>query len=341
MRRATVRGTRSPRVIGFGSMMGWVAIACLWLAGVTLAMAQDASLAAGGPIRLVVPYPPGGVNDIVARIVATDVAARLGTPVIVENKPGGGTIIGTQFVVAAPPDGHTWLMINPSSAINVSTQKSLPYDLLRDLVPVTTVATYPTVLVASPSLRVTTLAELLARAKAQPGKLNYASGGYGGSTHLAGELFKKATGTDFVHVPYKGSASTIQALVTGDAAIAFGDFATYLPQVEAGKLRAIAVASKERFPAAPDVPTMAEAGLPGFEIDVWLGIAVPKGTPDAVVRAINTAVRAALANPSVRDQLAKQAVRPAGSTPEQFRATVAAEVQQWAKVVRESGIQPE
>jgi tripartite-type tricarboxylate transporter receptor subunit TctC len=296
---------------------------------------------AGEPIHLVVPYPPGGVNDIVARILATDVATRLGTPVIVDNKPGGGTIIGTQFVVNTKPDGHTWLMINPSGAINVSTQKSLPYDFARDLIPVSTVATYPTLLVASNALPAKSLQELIALAKAQPGKLNFASGGYGGSTHLAGELFKKMTGTDFVHVPFKGSASTIQALVSGEVAISFGDFATYLPLIQAGKLRAIAVASKERFPAAPDVPTMAEAGLPGFVIDVWLGIAVPKRTPERVVSAVNAAIRASLAESSVRDALTRQGVRPAGSTPDAFRATVDAEIAQWAAVVHDAGITPE
>ena len=320
----------------------WLARAAL-LAGACLAGAPLGAQVTppAGAIRLVVPYPPGGVNDAVARIVAQRLTTDLGAPVIVDNKPGGGTIIGTQFVVAARPDGQTLLMINPSSAINVSTQKSLPYDLVRDLVPVSTVATYPTLLVASPALPAKNLAELIALAKAQPGKLNYASGGYGGSTHLAGELFKKATGTDFVHVPYKGSASTIQALVSGDAAIAFGDFAAYGPQVEAGKLRAIAFASSERFPAAPNVPTMAEAGLPGFTIDVWLGLAVPAGTPDATVRRLNAAIREALADPAVRDALAKQGVRPAGDSPEAFRALVQAEVDKWAAVVRDAGIKAE
>jgi tripartite-type tricarboxylate transporter receptor subunit TctC len=301
--------------------------------------AADSAALATGPIRIVVPYPPGGVNDTVARVVAAKLAVDLGTPVIVDNKPGGGTIIGTQFVVAAKPDGHTLLMINPTTAINVSTQKVLPYDVNRDLVPVAIVATYPTLLVANPDVPAKTLAELIALAKARPGKLNFASGGYGGSTHLAGQLFNKIAGVDITHIPFKGSASTIQALVSGEVAISFGDFATYLPLVEAGKLRAIAVASSRRFPAAPNVPTMQEAGLPGFEVDVWLGIAAPGGTPPATVRRLDEALRAALGDPAVRDSLTRQGVLPGSSSPEAFRSLVKAEVDKWATVVREAGIE--
>lgn len=302
--------------------------------------AESAGLGAG-PIRLVVPYPAGGVNDAVARAIATKLAADLATPVIVDNKPGGGTMIGTQFVVSSKPDGHTLLMINPTSAINVSTQKAVPYDIVRDIVPIAVVATYPTLLVAWPGVPATNLRELIALAKSKPGKLNFASGGYGGSTHLAGALFNKIAGVDIVHIPFKGSASTIQALVSGDVAISFGDFATYLPLVESGRLRAIAVASSQRFPAAPNVPTMQEAGLPGFEIDVWLGIAAPAGTPAPVVRRLDDAILAAMADPAVRESLIKQGVVPASSTPESFRALVKSEVDKWASVVRESGIEPQ
>jgi len=272
-------------------------------------------------------------------VVAAKLAVDLGTPVIVDNKPGGGTIIGTQFVVAAKPDGHTLLMINPTTAINVSTQKALPYDVTRDLVPVSIVATYPTLLVANPEVPAKTLAELIALAKARPGKLNFASGGYGGSTHLAGQLFNKIAGVDITHIPFKGSASTIQALVSGEVAISFGDFATYLPLVEAGKLRAIAVASSRRFPAAPNVPTMQEAGLPGFEIDVWLGIAAPGGTPPAIVRRLDDALRAAVGDPAVRDSLTRQGVLPGSGSPDAFRSLVKSEIDKWATVVREAGIE--
>lgn len=294
-----------------------------------------------GPVRLVVPYPPGGVNDAVARVVATKLAEVLGKPVVVDNKPGGGTIIGTQFVVGAQPDGLTLLMINPTSAINVSTQKALPYDVLRDLAPISLIATYPTMMVASPTLPVHNLKEFIALAKAQPGKFNFASGGYGGSTHLAGELFKRAAGIDIVHVPYKGSASTIQALISGDAAIAFGDPPAYLPLARSGKLLALGVASAHRFPGAPDIPTMAEAGLPGFEIDTWLGIAAPAATLPAVLGVLNRSLATVTADPAVRESLAQQGVQPAHDSSGEFRAILEREVRKWADVVRAADIHPD
>ncbi len=232
-------------------------------------------------------------------------------------------------------------MLNPTGAINVSTQKVVPYDIVRDVVPISLVATYPTLLVANPSVPAKNLRELIALAKSQPGKLNFASGGYGGSTHLAGALFNKVAGVDIVHIPFKGSASTIQALVSGDVAISFGDFATYLPLVEAGKLRAIAVASNQRFPAAPGIPTMREAGLAGFEIDVWLGIAAPAATPPSTVKRLDEAIRKALADPAVMENLSKQGVIPGSSTPEAFRLLVNSEVDRWSAVVRDAKIEPQ
>jgi tripartite-type tricarboxylate transporter receptor subunit TctC len=315
---------------------------CLLFAGMVVsAMAEDATAFPEKPIQLVVPYPPGGVNDAVARIVGQQMSDDMGQSVVIVNRPGGGTVIGTETVARARPDGYTLLMINPSSAINVSTYKKLPYDIRKDFKTISLIASYPTLIVASTFIPAKTLSSFIALARKEPGKLNYASGGYGGLTHLAGELFKKMAGVDIVHVPYKGSASTIPPLLSGDAAIAFGDFTTYLPLVKAGKLRALAVAGKERFPDAPDIPTTSEAGLPGYQADVWLGLAVPAGTPDAVVDKLNIEVRKALTNKTVIQRLSRQGVEPVSDSPDEFAALLRDTVSQWAEAVKFAGIKPQ
>jgi len=307
-----------------------LALSSVWL---TTASAQ--------PVRFVVPYAPGGVNDVVARVLAPELSSRLGRPVVIDNRPGGGTVIGTQLAAKAAPDGHTLLLINPTTAINVSTFKSLPYDVLQDFSPIGTAAFYPNLFVVPAGSAAQNLREFIAIAKAQPGKLNYASGGNGGFTHLAGELFKTMTGTDLVHVPYKGSASTITPLLSGDVAMTIGDPPTYLPLLRAGKLRALAVTSERRYSVVPDVPTMKEAGLPGYQADTWLAIVTPARTPAAIVERLSAALRESLGVAELKERLLAQGLEPAPGSPQELGALLKAEIEKWAKAVSTAGIKPE
>jgi tripartite-type tricarboxylate transporter receptor subunit TctC len=316
-------------------------VCCFWLIAATLPVSATGDGLVDGPLRVIVPYAPGGVNDVVARIVADGLQDTFHQTVVVDNRPGGGTVIGTQAALQAPPDGRTVLLINPTTAINVSTFKQLPYDVRRDLAPLALIASYPNLLVVGASSPYRTVQELVRAAKASPGKLNYASGGNGGFTHLASELFKIRTDTDITHVPYKGSASTIPALISGDVAMAIGDPPAYLPQIRAGQLRALAVASESRYFAAPDVPTMSEAGVSGYVAEVWIGLAVRAGTPAATIQKLNAAVNELLANERIRERLRSQGLVPHAAGVGAFDTQFAAEIVQWAKVVQTAGIQPE
>jgi tripartite-type tricarboxylate transporter receptor subunit TctC len=293
------------------------------------------------PVRFVVPYAPGGVNDVVARVLAPEISNRLGRPVVIDNRPGGGTVIGTQVATKAAPDGNTILLINPTTAINVSTFKSLPYDVLQDLAPIGTAASYPNLFVVPADSPAKDLREFIAMAKAQPGKLNYASGGNGGFTHLAGELFKTMTGTDLVHVPYKGSASTITPLLSNDVAMTIGDPPTYLPLLRTGKLRALAVTSERRYSVVPNVPTMKEAGLPGYQADTWLAIVAPARTPAPAIERLNAALRESLGVAAVKERLLAQGLEPFPGTPQELGTLLKTEIEKWAKTVSYAGITPE
>jgi tripartite-type tricarboxylate transporter receptor subunit TctC len=293
------------------------------------------------PVRIVVPYPPGGVNDAVARVVAQKLQENTGKTFIVDNKAGGGTVIATQYVANAAADGYTLLVMNPTSTINVSSYKSLPYDIVKDFKPISLLVSYPTLIVVGAAQKAHTLQELIAEAKAQPGKVVYASGGTGGFTHLAAELFKKLTDTDMYHVPYKGSASTVPPLLTGEVAVTFGDFLTYLPLMREGQLRGLAVAGSRRFPATPDIPTTTEAGVPGYDADVWLGLAAPMGTPDPIVDRLNREIRKVLGASDVAERLRNQGVEPIADTPQEFAQLIKTDVQKWAQVVKFAGITPE
>jgi tripartite-type tricarboxylate transporter receptor subunit TctC len=290
------------------------------------------------PIRLVVPFPPGGATDILARAVGqrlTDVWAQ---SVVIDNRPGAGGNIGTELVAKSAPDGYTLEMGTVGThAINASLYSKLPYDHVKDFVPVILVAGVPNVLVVNPSLPVSSVAELIAYAKANPGKLNFASSGNGTSIHLSGELFKTMAGVQMTHVPYKGSAPALQDLLGGQVQLMFDNLPPSLPNIKAGKLKALAVTSATRAPALPDVPTMAEAGLPGFEASSWFGILAPAGTPPAIVAKLNAEVAKWLASPEAQEKLLALGANPAGGTPEDFAKHIAAETAKWAKVVKESG----
>src|SRR5262245_89231 len=292
------------------------------------------------PLRLIVGFPPGGGADTVARIVAPWLSERLGQQVIIENRPGASTNIAVQAVVNSPPDGYTLLFYGGSSLVNTHIFASLPFDLRRDIAPVCGLVTYPMILVAHPSVPAKTVAELIAHAKANPGKVSMASFGTGSASHLAGELFKMMAGIHMVHVPYRGSAPMITDLLAGQVQIGFDVMVTSLPQVRSGGLRALAVAGSNRFGPLPDVPTIAET-VPGYEARTWAGVGVPKGTPAEVIARLERDISEGLANPAITARLADIGTLPIVLTAAEFDAFIAAESDKWAKVVKFAGIKAE
>lgn len=313
------------------------------VAALALAACASLSLAQapypGKPIRIVVPFPAGGTTDILARAVAAKLTETTGQPAVVDNRPGAGGNIGAELVAKAAPDGYTFLMGTVGThAINPSLYAKMPYDHVKDFAPVILVAGVPNVLVVNPSLPVNSVQELIAYIKANPGKVNFASSGAGTSIHLSGELFKTMTGVAITHVPYKGSAPALQDLVGGQVQIMFDNLPSSLALIKGGKLKALAVTSLERSSALPDVPTMAESGLPGFEATSWFGLLAPAGTPKEAIAKINGEVAKWLATPEAKEKLASQgAIAASGLSPEDFQKHIASETTKWAKVVKESG----
>ena len=290
------------------------------------------------PLRLVVPFPPGGPLDVVGRLVAQQLGERWGQNVVVENKPGAGGNIGADFVAKSTPDGYTVVMGALSThAVNPSLYSKMPYDAQKDFAPITRVAITPNVLVVNPALPVNSVKELIAYAKAHPGKLSFGSGSTGSAGHLAGELFKVDAGIDMVHIPYKGAAPATQALLAGDTQLMFDNLANAMAQVKAGKLRALAVTTAERSKLAPDLPTMAEAGVPGFDISTWFGLFAPAGTPPAIIGKWNADVVRILDSPEMRERLAAQGAEAAPDSPDDFARFVSDELQKYARIVKASG----
>jgi len=290
------------------------------------------------PIRLVVPFPPGGTTDILARSVAQKLTEAWGQPVVVDNRPGAAGNIGAELVAKSAPDGYTLLMGTVGThAINASLYAKMPYDHVKDFAPVILVAGVPNVLVVNPAVPANSVQELIAYGKAHPGKLNFASSGSGTSIHLAGELFKVSTGVNMTHIPYKGSAPALQDLVGGQVQLMFDNLPSALPQIKAGKLRALAVTSTTRAAALPNVPTVAESGLPGFEASSWFGILAPAGTPPAIVAKINAEVGKWVSSPEAKEKLLSQGANAIGGTPEDFAKHIQTETAKWAKVVKDSG----
>jgi tripartite-type tricarboxylate transporter receptor subunit TctC len=292
------------------------------------------------PLRWVVGFPAGGGADIVSRIMAPWLAERLGQPVVIENKPGASSNISIQTVVNSPPDGYTVLFVPASAAVNVTLFDNLSFNLLRDIAPVSGLIDFPLVMVANPSLPAKTVAELIAHAKANPGRISMASFGTGSTSHVSGELFKIMTGVNMIHVPYRGGAPMVADLIGGQVQIGFDVLTGSLAHIRSGRLRALAVAGKARSDALPDVPTIAET-VAGYEANSWCGLGVPRGTPPEIVDRLNREINAGLANPAVRARLAEVATTPIFFTPDEFGAYMAAEVDKWGKVVRASGIRPE
>ena len=290
------------------------------------------------PIRLVVPFPPGGATDIIARAVAQKLSETWGQSIVVDNRPGAGGNIGTELVAKAAPDGYTLEMGTVGThAINASLYAKIPFDNVKDFAPIILVAGVPNVLEVTPSLPVNSVQELIAYAKANPGKLNFASSGNGTSIHLSGELFKTMTGVQMTHVPYKGSAPALADLIGGQVQLMFDNLPPSLAQIKAGKLRALAVTSSTRTAALPDIPTVAEAGVPGFEASSWFGLLAPAATPAPIVAKINAEIAKWLATPEAKEKLLAQGANAAGGTPDDFARHIGAETTKWAKVVKESG----
>jgi len=290
------------------------------------------------PIKWIVPFAPGGTTDILARTIGEKLTVALGQPVIVENKPGAGGGVGAEFTAKAPPDGYTIMGGTISThAINASLYKSLPYDPVKDFVPITLIVRLPNLLVVNPDIPAKNVTELITLLKANPGKYSFASSGNGTSQHLSGELFKSMAGVDMQHIPYKGSPPALQDVVGGQVAMTFDNITTAWPLAKGGKLRALAVTTAKRSAVAPDVPTLSESGLAGYEIGSWQGVFAPAGTPPAIVKRLNAEIVKIINMPDVKEKLIGLGAEPVGNTSEEFAALVKTEVVKWAEVVKKSG----
>jgi tripartite-type tricarboxylate transporter receptor subunit TctC len=301
----------------------------------TLAAAQDFPNRA---IKLIVPFPPGGPNDVIARVIGQRMSELIKQPVIIDNRGGAGGVLGTDFVAKAKPDGYTIVVTSAGALVISPSMEKVAYDTLRDLQPITQVAKVPEMLVVATSVPATNMKELVDLAKAQPGKLNFASSGPGSLPHLAGELLKLTAKIDIVHVPYRGAAPAVNDLLSQQVQMAFLDLPVLLPQVKAGALRGIAVGAPERAPTAMDVPTTAELGMPELQIENWYGMLAPAGTPAAVIATLNRAATEAMRDPAVKEKLAMQGAVLIGDTPEHFRDFIESEIVKWAKVIKDAGI---
>ena len=291
------------------------------------------------PIRMIVPYPPGGTSDLLARAIAPRLGERLQQTVIIENRAGAGGVIGAQAVARSAPDGYTLVFASIAShGILPVLQKPAPYDAIKDFSPITLVANTPNVLIANIQQPIKSVAELLAAAKAKPGSINFGSTSLGGSPHMGGELLKSMAGIDIVHVPYKGGGPMLIDLMGGQVQVAFDNLPSSINHIRAGKIRALAVTTAKRWPAAPDIPTMAEAGVPGYESGAWFGLLAPANTPKPIVEMLQKHVAAILKLPEVEKMFLEQGAEPVGNTPEQFAKVIASELQKWAKVAAATGV---
>jgi tripartite-type tricarboxylate transporter receptor subunit TctC len=300
-----------------------------------LASAQDFP---AKPIKLIVPFPAGGPNDIIARVVGQRMSELTKQPVVIDNRGGQAGVLGTDAIAKANPDGYTIGIVSASALVISPSMEKVPYDAQKDLAPITLVVTVPEMLVVASNVPAKNMAELVALAKAQPGKLNFASAGLGGLPHLAGELFKLTAKIDVVHVPYRGAAPAINDLLGQQVQMTFLDLPVILPHIKAGALRPIALGARERSPTAPDVPTTAEVGMPDLLIENWYGMIAPAGTPPAIVATLNRVATQAMADPGVKEKLADQGLTVAGDTPEHFREFIGSETAKWGKVIRDAGL---
>jgi tripartite-type tricarboxylate transporter receptor subunit TctC len=293
------------------------------------------------PIRYLVPFPPAGATDITARIIADKIAGPLGQPVVVENRAGAAGNVGTELVAKAAPDGYTILQCTVAQSISATLYAKLNYDLEKDLTPVAMIALVPNVMEVNPNVPAKSVAEFIALARSKPGKINFASSGSGTSIHMSAEMFMMMTGVKMVHVPYKGSGPALAGMLGGEVDVMFDNLTSSIGYIKSGKLRALAVTTATRYPELPDVPTMQEAGVPGYEATAWFGMLAPRGTPRSVIARINAEVNKALALPDVKEKLAQQGAVASAWTPEQFGEFIHNEIAKWAKVVKASGAKVE
>jgi len=322
--------------------MGFHVLKACALAALALSAAAHAQVYPAKPLRMIVAYPPGGGTDIVGRMLAQKLGESLGQSGGVENRGGASGNIGTELAARAVPDGYTILMGNVApNAINVSLFKDLPFDPVADFAPVSLVASTPNILVVHPSTPARTVKEVIALAKAKPGTLNFASAGMGSSSHLAGELFRILAGADIVHVPYKGAGPAMVDVLSGQVQLYFATMPAAMPHVKPGKLAPVAVTSARRSQALPDLPTVAESGVPGYEASTWYGVLAPAHTPSAVVARLHGDIAKILGDAALHARLADQGFDPVGSSPEEFGAYIKSEILKWGKVIRDAGIRPE
>jgi tripartite-type tricarboxylate transporter receptor subunit TctC len=291
-------------------------------------------------VKWVVGYPPGGTTDVLARILAQWLSEKMGQQFIIENKPGGGNNIGTEYVVNAPPDGYTMLLVNPANGINATLYKNLSFNFVRDIAPVAGLVRTPNVMEVTAAFPAKTVAEFIAYCKKNPGKINMASSGSGTSVHLSGELFKSMTGCDMLHVPYKGAGPALSDLIAGQVNVMFDNLPSSAPHIKGGRLRALGMTSAQREPSMPDVPTVGET-VPGYEATAWFGVGMPKGTPREIIEKVNAEVNRALADPKMRERLADLGGSPIPGTPEDFGKVIRDETAKWEKVVISSGAKVE
>lgn len=328
MIRSILRGSRRRMLVALAAA----------LTATMLAAPVGAQSFPNRPVKLVIPFPPGGSLDNVGRLLAQKLSEAWGQTVVVENKPGAGGNVGADAVAKSPADGYTVVMGALSThAVNPSLYPKMPYDAVKDFAPISLVAVTPNVLIVPAGSSIRSLKDLIAEAKANPGKLNFGSGSNGSAGHLAGELFKVETGTDVAHIPFKGGAPALQALIAGDTQFMFDNLANAMAQVKGGKARAIAVTTAQRSKLAPDLPTMAEAGLPGFDISTWFGLLAPAGTPAEVIARWNAEVVKALNSPDIREKMLAQGAEPAPTTPGEFASFIARERDKYARIVKLSG----
>ena len=292
------------------------------------------------PVRFIIGYPPGGSADITARLLGQWLSERLGQPFVIESRPGVGTNIATEAVVNAPPDGYTLLLVAPANAINATLYEKLNHNFIRDIAPVAGLIRFPNVIVVNPSVPAKTVPELIAYAKANPGKLNMASSGNGSTIHVSGELFKMMTGVNMLHVPYRGGAPALTDMISGQVQVMFDNVPTSIEFIRAGKLRALAVTTATRSEVLPDLPTVADF-VPGYEASAWYGVGVPKGTPDDIIDKLNKEINAILAEPKAKARLADLGASLLAGSPADFGRLVADETEKWGKVVKFSGAKPD
>ena len=292
-------------------------------------------------IRYVVPFPPAGATDILARWVAEKITLPLGHPVVVENRPGAAGGVGTELVAKSPPDGYTILMATAAQSISETLYVRQPFSFARDLTAVALIARVPNVMEVHPSVPARTVKEFIALAKSRPGQLNFASSGSGTTLHMSGELFKLMTGTDIVHVPYKGSAPAITDLMAGNVSVMWDNLPASMPYIKAGRLRAIAITSAARYPGLPELPTVAESGVPGYEASAWFGVVAPAATPREAIARLNTEINRAVNLPDMKERFAQQGAIPVPGTPEDFAGWIRTEIAKWGKVVKASGAKVE